>query len=143
MIDAQLGSAPDRAPSLVPSSEGRDWYCEHEALATRLLHLAVEAACRPGGAKDVDQAFYALLTHAQTFACGAPFVVLARDSQNTIPYDKLAEARAKVRVLMSELEHVRAELAESNLAVRLESKPGPLAHEALRLLADDTEGGEP
>lgn len=90
------------------------WYEEHAQLCYELQLAAVRTG---GPGKDaateaaVDKAHTALLTHAAIIhGCSEP-VLLAKDGLHAIPYEKLAQARAKVQVLTAELAQAREELA--------------------------------
>lgn len=91
------------------------WYEQQEALSYSLLHLAVKAAGQPIGniktAQDVDRAHAALLEHSRQIAGNHLPLLLAKDGVHTIPYERLAEARAKVQVLLAENAELRAKLA--------------------------------
>jgi len=91
------------------------WYQQHEALTLHLLHMTVKALATPAGAddisnhaQDVDHAHSALRRHAQIIVGHAVPVVLARDGVRTIPFEQLAEAKAKVAALECELHILRA-----------------------------------
>ena len=91
------------------------WYEQQEALSYSLLHLAVKAAGQPIGnmkaAQDVDRAHAALLEHSRQIAGNHLLLLLAKDGVHTTPYERLAEARAKVQVLLAENAELRAKLA--------------------------------
>jgi hypothetical protein len=90
------------------------WYEEHAQLCYELQLAAVRAG---GLGKDaateaaVDKAHTALLAHAAIIHGGSEPVLLAKDGLHAIPYEKLAEARAKVQVLTAALAQAREELA--------------------------------
>lgn len=115
-----VAASPPLSPAAVKMStlpvvvDTAAWYEEHAQLCYELQLAAVRAG---GPGKDaateaaVDKAHTALLAHAAIIHGGSEPVVLARDGVHTIPYEKLAEARAKVQVLTAELAQAREELA--------------------------------
>ncbi|QTD44583.1 hypothetical protein [Ottowia testudinis] len=118
--------------------DAQAWYEEHEALAYQLLHLAVKSAVQPSAdaGRQAQATHAALLDHALEIA-GVPAPrVMARDGVHVIPYERLAEARAKVRILEQENSALRARLAPA-------AQAGTADVAVRRLPADDTEGGDP
>lgn len=108
------GALLGEAPTVIDMST---WYREHIDLLHQFLYLAVKAAAgtidkhRAKLIQNIGETHAALKEHASLLAGDAIPKVLARDGQAPIPYERLAEARAKVRVLTAELGHLREALA--------------------------------
>ncbi|CAN7705859.1 hypothetical protein LJR066_005739 [Acidovorax sp. LjRoot66] len=119
MVAPMLPQAP--GPALKPRGvlgapplQGKaEWYGQHEKLVHRLLHMAVRAAVLPPGPEDkpVDELLAKVLQHAREIVEYELPTLLAKDGRNTIPFERLASARAKIVVLRQELKLTKAELA--------------------------------
>ncbi|WP_028605523.1 hypothetical protein [Ottowia thiooxydans] len=94
------------------------WYEKHIELLNELLYLQVKVVAGTVDQNNakliqrIGETHAALREHTGVIAGDAIPKVLARDGKSSIPYESLAEARAKVKVLTAELSHVREELAE-------------------------------
>lgn len=108
-------SAAERLGSIPRAVFIADWLVDHEALCFALQHAAVRAAALPGNARlpaaTVEIAHARLVEHARILVDMPRPVIVASNGYNFIPYERLAEARAKVTVLQAELESTRADLA--------------------------------
>ncbi|WP_404299825.1 hypothetical protein [Alicycliphilus denitrificans] len=97
------------------------WYEQHIALLHQFLHRALGAIANTPAKRNtklvqcLGEAHSELKRHAALVAGDAIPTVLSRDGQYPIPYEKLAEARAKVRVLTAELTQAREEIAALKL----------------------------
>ncbi len=78
------------------------WYEEHAQLCYDLQVAAVRAARDTTAEAAVGKAHAALLAHAAIITGGAVPVLLAKDGIHTIPFERLAAARAKIKVLEAE-----------------------------------------
>ena len=84
------------------------WYEEHAQLCYDLQVAAVRAASEPGAEAAVGEAHAALLAHAAIINGGSGPVLLAKDGVHPIPFERLAAARAKIKVLEAENARLRA-----------------------------------
>ncbi len=115
------------APSPAAAFDMTAWYEEHVAQLHQALYLAVKGLTAPGVAQDaallkrLGDAHAELQQHAGLAASAAVPYVLAKDGKRFIPYSSLAEARAKVKVLTTELALARAEIAARSAS--LQPKP--------------------
>lgn len=97
------------------------WYEQHVALLHQFLHRTLWAIANTPARRNtrllklLELAHAELREHTRKIAGGAVPKVLARDGQNTISYEKLAEARAQVRVLTAELKQAREELSAAKV----------------------------
>ncbi|WP_311221371.1 MULTISPECIES: phosphotransferase [unclassified Acidovorax] len=90
------------------------WFEQHTALLHQLLHHAVSVVASSSSRHDkrlleqLGQTHADL--HAHTLKIAGPAVpkVLSRDGKHPIPFQRLAEARAKVQVLTNELAELEA-----------------------------------
>ncbi len=93
------------------------WVDEHEVLAYQLVHITVKGAKQQENdhvtTATVDHALAQLMDHAHLITNKPRPLLLAKDGVHTIPYERLAEARAKVQVLLAENAELRAKLAAS------------------------------
>lgn len=93
------------------------WYEQHVALLHQLLHRALGAIANTPAKRNtklvqrLGEAHAELKRHTAAVGGDAIPTVLSRDGKYPIPYEKLAEARAKVHVLTAELVQAREELA--------------------------------
>ncbi|WP_027996006.1 hypothetical protein [Simplicispira psychrophila] len=91
------------------------WVDDHEALAYQLVHITVKGAGQQENVRvtsaAVDHALAQLMNHAHLITNKPRPLLLAKDGVHTIPYERLAEARAKVQVLLVENAELRAKLA--------------------------------
>ena len=86
------------------------WYAQHTALLHQFLHHAVKRVAAASADSHTHRVIQSLgQTHADlqahTAEIAGPGVprVLARDGQHSIPFGRLAEARAKVQVVTEKL----------------------------------------
>lgn len=84
------------------------WYEEHAQLSFDLQVAAVLAARGQIAEAEVGKAHEALLAHAAIINGGSAPVLLAKDGEHTIPFQRLAAARAKNKVLEAENARLRA-----------------------------------
>lgn len=84
------------------------WYEEHAQLCYDLQVAAVRAANDKNAEAEVGKAQAALLAHAAIINGGSGPVLLAKDGEQTIPFERLAAARAKNKVLEAENARLRA-----------------------------------
>lgn len=84
------------------------WYEEHAQLCYDLQEAAVRAARDLGAESEVAEAHSALLAHAAIINGGSGPVLLAKDGVHPIPFERLAAARAKIKVLEAENTRLRA-----------------------------------
>ena len=99
--EAKLGTVP----TVVDTAA---WYEEHAQLCYDLQVAAVRAASDREAEADVAKAHAALLAHAAIINGGSGPVLLAKDGVHPIPFERLAVARAKIKVLEAENERLRA-----------------------------------
>lgn len=90
------------------------WIDEHQALAYRLMHITVKSTRQQGNthvtSATADQVLGQLIDHARLITNKPRPLLVAKDGVQTIPYERLAEAQAKVQVLLAENAELRAEL---------------------------------
>ena len=99
--EAKLGTVP----TVVDTSA---WDEAHAQLCYDLQVAAVRAASEPGAEAAVGEAHAALLAHAAIINGGSGPVLLAKDGVHPIPFERLAAARAKIKVLEAENARLRA-----------------------------------
>jgi hypothetical protein len=99
--EAKLGTVP----TVVDTAA---WYEAHAQLCYDLQLAAARAARDPTAEAAVGKAHAALLAHAAIINGGAAPVLLAKDGIHTIPFERLAAARAKIKVLEAENTRLRA-----------------------------------
>ena len=99
--EAKLGTVP----TVVDTSA---WYEAHAQFCYDLQVAAVRAASEPGAEAAVGEAHAALLAHAAIINGGSGPVLLAKDGVHPIPFERLAAARAKIKVLEAENARLRA-----------------------------------
>ena len=99
--EAKLGTVP----TVVDTAA---WYEEHAQLCYDLQGAAVRAASDREAEADVAKAHAALLAHAAIINGGSGPVLLAKDGVHPIPFERLAAARAKIKVLEAENARLRA-----------------------------------
>lgn len=91
------------------------WIDAHEDLSYHLVHIAVKGAGQPGNDHAantaVGDALTQLMDHARLITNRPRPLLLAKDGVHMIPYERLAESRAKVQVLTAENAELRALLA--------------------------------
>jgi len=93
------------------------WYEQHVALLYQFLHRTLGAIANTPAKRNsklvqrLGEAHAELRQHALKIAGDAVPTVLSRDGNYPIPYERLAESRAKVQVLTAELAQAREELA--------------------------------
>lgn len=97
------------------------WYEQHVALLHQFLHHTLRAIANTPAKRNtklvqrLGEAHSELKRHTALIAGDAIPTVLSRDGKYPIQYEKLAEARAKVQVLTSELAQAREELAAAKV----------------------------
>lgn len=101
IAEAKLGTVP----TVVDTAA---WYEEHAQLCYDLQVAAVRAASDREAEADVAKAHAALLAHAAIINGGSGPVLLAKDGVHPIPFERLASARAKIKVLEAENARLRA-----------------------------------
>lgn len=99
--EVRLGKIPDVVNTAA-------WYEEHAQLSYDLQLAAVRAASDQASEAEVAKAHSALLAHAAIINGGSSPVLLAKDGVHPIPYERLAAARAKIKVLEAEVARLRA-----------------------------------
>ena len=99
--EVRLGKIPDVVNTAA-------WYEEHAQLCYDLQVAAVRAASNQASEAEVAKAHSALLAHAAIINGGSSPVLLAKDGIHTIPFERLAAARAKIKVLEAENARLRA-----------------------------------
>lgn len=114
--EVQPGSPATQALAHLPEIvDVAAWFEQHTALLHQFLHQAIKRVAAAPASKQTQRVIQALgQTHADLQAHTAKIAdpgvprVLARDGVHTIPYGRLAEARAKVQVLTEELAELEA-----------------------------------
>ena len=96
---------PGTVPTVVDTA---DWYEEHAQLCYDLQVAAVRAANDRGAEAEVGKAHAALLAHAAIINGGSEPVMLSKNGEYRIPFERLAVARAKIKVLEAENARLRA-----------------------------------
>ncbi|MCT6720640.1 hypothetical protein [Acidovorax sp. K2F] len=102
--EVRLGKIPDVVDTAA-------WYEEHAQLCYDLQVAAVRAvraASDQDAEAEVAKAHAALLAHAAIINGGSGPVLLAKDGVHPIPFERLAAARAKIKVLEAENARLRA-----------------------------------
>lgn len=99
--EAKLGTVP----TVVNTAA---WYEAHAQLCYDLQVAAVRAASDQDAEAEVAKAHAALLAHAAIINGGSGPVLLAKDGVHPIPFERLAAARAKIKVLEAENARLRA-----------------------------------
>lgn len=99
--EVRLGTIPDVVNTAT-------WYEEHAELCYDLQVAAVRAASDRDAEAEVAKAHAALLAHAAIINGGSGPVLLAKDGIHPIPFERLAAARAKIKVLEAEVARLRA-----------------------------------
>ena len=93
------------------------WYEQHIALLHQFLHRALKVVANTPSKRNaklvklIGTTHAELTLHTRKIAGDAIPVVLSRDGKYPIPFERLAEARAKVQVLTAELAQARDEVA--------------------------------
>ena len=101
IAEAKLGTVP----TVVDTAA---WYEAHSQLCYDLQVAAVRAASDQDAEAEVAKAHAALLAHAAIINGGSGPVLLAKDGIHPIPFERLAAARAKIKVLEAENARLRA-----------------------------------
>ena len=97
------------------------WYEQHIAMLHQFLHRALSVVANTPAKRNtklvrlMGVAHTELQQHTRKIAEGAIPTVLSRDGNYPIPYEKLAESRAKVQVLTDELAKAREELTAARV----------------------------
>ncbi len=99
--EAKLGTVP----TVVDTTA---WYEDHTQLCYDLQVAAVRAANDRGAEAEVGKAHAALLAHAAIINGGSEPVMLSKNGEYRIPFERLAVARAKIKVLEAENARLRA-----------------------------------
>lgn len=105
-----MSPAVHRMSTLPTVVDTAAWYEEHAQLCYDLQVAAVRAASDRGAEAEVGKAHSALLAHAAIINGGSGPVLLAKDGEHPIPFERLASARAKIKLL--EAENARLRLLE-------------------------------
>lgn len=108
------GPAEVRLAKIPDVVDTTSWYEEHAQLCYDLQVAAVRAASEPGAEAAVGEAHAALLAHAAIINGGSGPVLLAKDGVHPIPFERLAAARAKIKVLEAENARLRAAGGHTN-----------------------------
>ena len=120
MLEQEAAKRQSAATVLAAAPEVVDlsaWYEQHIALLHQFLHRTLWAIAKTPARRNrrlvqtLEQAHADLKLHTLKIAGDALPTVLSRDRQYAIPYEKLAEARAKVQALTVELAQAREEAA--------------------------------
>lgn len=99
--EVRLGKIPDVVDTAA-------WFEAHAQLCYD-LQVAVMRAARDANAEaEVGKAHSALLSHAAIINGGSGPVLLAKNEEYRIPFERLAVARAKIKVLEAENARLRA-----------------------------------
>ena len=101
IAEAKLGTVPTEVDTAA-------WYEEHAQLCYDLQVAAVRAASDLGAEAEVGKAHAALLAHAAIINGGSEPVLLSKNGEYRIPFERLAVARAKIKVLEAENARLRA-----------------------------------
>lgn len=126
LLRHQLASKQPKATSVAPTAapeviDVSAWYEQHIALLHQFLHCTLRTIGKTPAKRDtkllqrLDEAHAELTRHAALIAGDAIPTVLSRDGKHPIPYERLAEARAKIQVLTAELAQTRAELTAAKI----------------------------
>ena len=99
--EVRLGKIPDVVDTAA-------WYEEHAQLCYDLQVAAVRAVSDQHAEAEVGKAHAALLAHAAIINGGSGPVLLAKNEEYRIPFERLAVARAKIKVLEAENARLRA-----------------------------------
>ena len=99
--EAKLGTVPTVVDTAV-------WYEEHAQLCYDLQVAAMRAARDVNAEAEVGKAHSALLAHAAIINGGSGPVLLAKNEEYHIPFERLAAARAKIKVLKAENARLRS-----------------------------------
>ena len=99
--EAKLGTVP----TVVDTAA---WYEEHAQLCYDLQVAAMRAARDVNAEAEVGKAHSALLAHAAIINGGSGPVLLAKNEEYHIPFERLAAARAKIKVLKAENARLRS-----------------------------------
>lgn len=92
------------------------WYEQHVALLHQFLHRALKVVANTPSRRNTQliqrfgETHAELMQHTRKIAGDAIPAVLSRDGQYLIQFDRLAEARAKVKALTAELTLAREEM---------------------------------
>lgn len=98
--EAKLSTVPTVVDTAV-------WYEEHAQLCYDLQVAAMRAARDENAEAEVGKAHSALLAHAAIINGGSGPVLLAKNEAYHIPFERLAAARAKIKVLKAENARLR------------------------------------
>ena len=99
--EVRLGKIPDVVDTA-------SWYEAHAQLCYDLQVAAVRAVSDQHAEAEVGKAHAALLAHAAIINGGSGPVLLAKNEEYRIPFERLAVARAKIKVLEAENARLRA-----------------------------------
>lgn len=103
-------------PTLPESVHMSAWYEQHVALLHQFLHRALKVVANTPSRRNTQliqrfgETHAELMQHTRKIAGDAIPAVLSRDGQYLIPFDRLAEARAKVKALTAEIALAREEM---------------------------------
>ena len=121
MLRDRVLSKQAHTPEAAPI-DGAAWYVEHERLSYVLIATMAQANVGPITAlgkhnRQVTAAQATLLAHARLISGAQEPTLMAKDDVHTIPYQKLADARAQVHVLEAEVARLRSLLPVGTHAI--------------------------
>ncbi len=108
VMQLPMGSAETKLSTTPTVVDTAAWYEEHAQLCYDLQVAAVRAVSESGAETAVGEAHAALLAHAAIINGGSDPVLLAKDGNHTIPFERLIAARARIKVLEAENARLRA-----------------------------------
>lgn len=103
-----MSSAKTKLATIPTVVDTAAWYEEHAQLCYDLQVAAMRAARDVNAEAEVGKAHSALLAHAAIINGGSGPVLLAKNEEYHIPFERLAAARAKIKVLEAENARLRA-----------------------------------
>jgi len=126
LLRPQLTQEQPKSASVVPAEVAQvidvsAWYEQHVSLLYQFLHRTLSAIASTPAKRNsklvqrLGDAHAELRQHALMIAGGAVPTVLSRDGNYPIPFEKLAESRAKVQALTTELDQAREALAAAKV----------------------------
>ena len=108
VMQLPMGSAETKLSTTPTVVDTAAWYEEHAQLCYDLQVAAVRAVSESGAETAVGEAHAALLAHAAIINGGSGPMLLAKNGEYRIPFERLAAARAKVKVLEAENARLRS-----------------------------------
>jgi len=116
-----MSSAETQMATIPTVVDTAAWYEQHIAMLHQFLHRDLSVVANTPAKRNtklvrlMGVAHTELQQHTRKIAEGAIPTVLSRDGNYPIPYEKLAESRAKVQVLTDELAKAREELTAARV----------------------------